>query len=140
MQGPKDYAKTFDTVLSSQEGKELPESLDRTLGMYHDFQSETLRVHEQYLNNQTDNMTAMLSASDTPLIEGMVEKSVTPTAPKTAPTTRVAQIAPVAKPTSQVSTPVAPPVVNTPAAPVQTVATAVAMAPIAETVVGAGAR
>ena len=135
MQGPKDYAKTFDTVLSSQEGKELPESLDRTLGMYHDFQSETLRVHEQYLNNQTDNMTAMLSASDTPLIEGMVEKSVTPTAPKTAPTTRVAQIAPVAKPTSQVSTPVAPPVVNTPAAPVQTVATAVAMAPIAETVV-----
>ncbi len=143
MQGPKDYAKTFDTVLSSQEGKELPDSLDRTLGMYHDFQSETLRVHEQYLNNQTDNMTAMLSASDAPVIEGMVEgvaeKSVTPTAPRTAVTTRVTQISPVAKPTSQASTPVAPPVVNTPAAPVQTVATAVAMAPIAETVVAVSA-
>jgi acyl transferase domain-containing protein len=138
MQGPKDYAKTFDTVLSSQEGKELPESLDRTLGMYHDFQSETLRVHEQYLNNQTDNMTAMLSPSDKSIVEGTVEstvkspaeKIVTQAAPKAPTTPRVAQIAPVA-----------PQVVNRPvAAPVQTVATAVAMAPIAETVVAVSAE
>ncbi|MCP4880490.1 MAG: peptide-binding protein, partial [Gammaproteobacteria bacterium] len=61
MQGPKDYAKTFDAVLSSQDAGQLPESLDRTLAMYHEFQSETLRVHEQYLNNQTENMAAMLS-------------------------------------------------------------------------------
>ncbi|MEW6995740.1 SDR family NAD(P)-dependent oxidoreductase [Colwelliaceae bacterium MEBiC 14330] len=61
MQGPKDYAKTFEAVLSSQDAGQLPESLDRTLAMYHEFQSETLRVHEQYLNNQTENMAAMLS-------------------------------------------------------------------------------
>ncbi|MDX2368839.1 MAG: beta-ketoacyl synthase N-terminal-like domain-containing protein, partial [Colwellia sp.] len=129
MQGPKDYAKTFDTVLSSQEGGELPESLDRTLGMYHDFQSETLRVHEQYLNNQTDNMTAMLSASDTPT----VEKTVIQAAPKAQRVARIAPVAPV--------TPVVPAVhTNTPAAPVQTVATAVAMAPMAETVVAVSAE
>ncbi len=132
MQGPKDYAKTFDTVLSSQEGGELPESLDRTLGMYHDFQSETLRVHEQYLNNQTDNMTAMLSASDAPVVNKTAEKIVTPTAPA-MPT--AAKNSPVAKPVSQVSAPVAPVINTPPAAPVQTVATAVAMAPVAETVV-----
>ena len=132
MQGPKDYAKTFDTVLSSQEGGELPESVDRTLGMYHDFQSETLRVHEQYLNNQTDNMTAMLSSSDAPIVEKTVEKVVTAASPKT-PT--AAQIAPISKPVSKVSAPVAPVINTPPAAPVQTVATAVAMAPVAETVV-----
>jgi polyketide-type polyunsaturated fatty acid synthase PfaA len=154
MQGPKDYAKTFDTVLSSQEGKELPESLDRTLGMYHDFQSETLRVHEQYLNNQTDNMTAMLSTSDNSIVEGTVkspaEKIVTQAAPKVASASRVAQIAPAAKPTSQMPTSVAPfvhsPVVHTPivnsapVASVQALATAVAIAPIAETVVAISAE
>ena len=137
MQGPKDYAKTFDTVLSTQTGGELPESLDRTLGMYHDFQSETLRVHEQYLNNQSDNMTAMLTASDAPVVNKAAEKIVTSAAPVT-PT--VAKIAPVVKTASPVSTPVAP-VINThPAAPVRTVATAVAMAPIAETVVAVSAE
>nr|WP_114327695.1 type I polyketide synthase [Candidatus Colwellia aromaticivorans] len=137
MQGPKDYAKTFDTVLSSQDGGELPESLDRTLGMYHDFQSETLRVHEQYLNNQTENMTAMLSASDAPVVNKAAEKIVTPAAP-TMPT--AAKVASVAKPVSQVSAPVAPVINTPPAAPVQTVATAVAMAPIAETIVAVSAE
>nr|WP_245542702.1 type I polyketide synthase [Psychromonas ossibalaenae] len=63
MQGPQEYAKTFQNVLQAQAGAaELPESLDKTLAMYHDFQSETLRVHETYLNSQTDNMQQMLSA------------------------------------------------------------------------------
>jgi acyl transferase domain-containing protein len=136
MQGPKDYAKTFDTVLSSQDGGELPESLDRTLGMYHDFQSETLRVHEQYLNNQTENMTAMLSASDTPVIENQVNKAVEKVVTPAAPVMPIAaKITPVAKPVSQVLAPVAPVINTPPAAPVQTVATAVAMAPVAEAVV-----
>jgi len=127
MQGPKDYAKTFDAVLSTQEAGELPESLDRTLGMYHEFQSETLRVHEQYLNNQTDNMAAMLSTSES-------NTEVTAKVVKTSPT---ATQVPVVRPTAPVLTPQAPqqtpatisaPVVN---APAQSVATAVAMAPVA---------
>ncbi len=61
MEGPKDYAKTVDTVLQNQaSAAELPPSIERTLGMYHEFQSETLKVHEQYLNNQTNNMSNML--------------------------------------------------------------------------------
>ncbi|AGH81296.1 polyunsaturated fatty acid synthase PfaA [Psychromonas sp. CNPT3] len=70
MQGPKDYAKTFQNVLASQAGQsELPESLDKTLGLYHQFQLETLRVHESYLNNQTANMSQMLSrACETPRV------------------------------------------------------------------------
>ncbi|GLS91007.1 hypothetical protein GCM10007916_20750 [Psychromonas marina] len=61
MQGPQEYAKTFQEVLAAQTGAtELPAGLDKTLGLYHDFQSETLRVHETYLNSQTENMSKML--------------------------------------------------------------------------------
>ena len=136
MQGPKDYAKTFDSVLSSQEAGELPESLESTLGMYHNFQSETLRVHEQYLNNQTENMAAMLSPSPT-------TGEVTPVAVKQATVNSSIAKPVAAKPLvqtqTQTSAPVAPVVtqsVSTPApAPVQTAATAVAVAPMAATVV-----
>ena len=63
MEGPKEYAKTFQEVLATQtDATELPAGLDKTLGLYHDFQSETLRVHETYLNNQTANMSKMLDS------------------------------------------------------------------------------
>jgi len=142
MQGPKDYATTFDKVLTSQSEGDLPESLDRTLGMYHEFQSETLRVHEQYLNNQTDNMAAML----TPAADKQAVVSNSIAAPKAA-----APVPVTAKPIVQAPTPVAPTptqavtqvatqIVNTPIpAPVQTAATAVAVAPMAETVVAVAA-
>ena len=62
LEGPNQYADTFKSVLAAQAGQQtLPEGLDRTLAMYHDFQTETLRVHETYLNNQTDNMQQMLN-------------------------------------------------------------------------------
>ncbi|NRB39855.1 MAG: SDR family oxidoreductase [Pseudomonadales bacterium] len=111
MQGPQDYAKTFQNVLGAQAGNtELPASVDRTLAMYHEFQSETLRVHEQYLNNQTGNMAEMLSQSETPkarIIDAEVVKAAV----------QVAAPKPV----------VAPAPVHAPA-PVQTVATAAAPA------------
>ncbi len=124
MQGPKDYAKTFDAVLANQEAGELPQSLDRTLGMYHEFQSETLRVHEQYLNNQTDNMAAMLSTS--------VPAVIDTTAPVKAKAP-VVTVPVVSQPVVQVAA-VAAPVVQTPT-PVQVAATAVALAPVAEKVI-----
>jgi polyketide-type polyunsaturated fatty acid synthase PfaA len=69
MEGPKAYAKTVDSVLTAISNKqtnkqangEVPQSVERTLNRYHDFQSETLRVHEQYLNSQSDSMSTMLS-------------------------------------------------------------------------------
>ncbi|SFD32776.1 type I polyketide synthase [Pseudoalteromonas denitrificans] len=132
MQGPQEYAKTFQNVLEAQTGNELPESLDRTLGMYHEFQSETLRVHEQYLNNQTDNMSAMLNdVQEAPPVSVDIKQTVTtaPVAKATVPVT--AKSVPV-KPVAKVNTPVTPAPVKTVAksiTPVQTAATAVAIAP-----------
>ncbi|TEW53001.1 SDR family NAD(P)-dependent oxidoreductase [Psychromonas sp. RZ5] len=72
LEGPNQYADTFKTVLEAQAGQQaLPEGLDKTLAMYHDFQTETLRVHETYLNNQTASMQQMLSG-------GVVAPEVTP--------------------------------------------------------------
>jgi len=63
LEGPKRYAETFNSVLTAQaEQTSLPEALNNTLAMYHDFQTETLRVHEAYLNNQTDNMQQMINS------------------------------------------------------------------------------
>ncbi|WP_245597656.1 type I polyketide synthase [Psychromonas aquimarina] len=93
MQGPQEYAKTFDNVLQAQAGAaELSESLEKTLSMYHDFQSETLRVHETYLNSQTDNMQQMLSA-----LPDQVHKS-TASAPVQAQPAPVQSVSPVAAP------------------------------------------
>ncbi|WP_232772497.1 type I polyketide synthase [Psychromonas sp. Urea-02u-13] len=94
MQGPKEYAKTFQEVLAAQTGAtELPESLDKTLGLYHDFQSETLRVHETYLNSQTENMGKMLAnLTDAPIATVTASKqSVVTKSPVSAPLTAKAQ-------------------------------------------------
>ncbi|MEI6895465.1 MAG: SDR family NAD(P)-dependent oxidoreductase [Colwellia sp.] len=131
MQGPKDYAKTFGAVLAAQTTGELPESVDRTLGMYHDFQSETLRVHEQYLNNQTDNMAVMLSssptsASETRVVTKAVESTARPVTPTTSTiATETVQPVPRSQPIQAVQA----------RQPLQVTAAAVAMAPVAETVV-----
>nr|MBL0688497.1 SDR family NAD(P)-dependent oxidoreductase [Pseudoalteromonas sp.] len=122
MQGPKDYATTFDKVLSAQTEGDLPESLDRTLGMYHQFQSETLRVHEQYLNNQTDNMSAMLSSNTN---AEYVNTS----------TTKAAQV------NTQVNTPIVKtpivkaPIASTPVAPIPPTQVSSAQTPVAKVAV-----
>ncbi|MFT4923955.1 MAG: acyl transferase domain-containing protein [Phenylobacterium sp.] len=128
MQGPQDYAKTFQSVLEAQPGAtELPESIDRTLGMYHDFQSETLRVHEKYLSNQTDNMSAMLNNTAASAPKGQVIDVAAQTVAEPAvATSTVASVAPVVQkaPVKPIA-PVAQPVV----ASVQTTATAIDMTP-----------
>ncbi|MFB1015825.1 MAG: beta-ketoacyl synthase N-terminal-like domain-containing protein, partial [Alteromonadaceae bacterium] len=126
MQGPKDYAATFDKVLAGQKEGELSESVDRTLSMYHDFQSATLRVHEQYLNNQTENMAAMLSPlqMDVETVPIVVDK--------------VAAEIPLAKPVADVPTTMTAHTAlnNTPAA-IQTMSTTATSAPIIDLVVDA---
>ncbi|WP_372882054.1 SDR family NAD(P)-dependent oxidoreductase [Psychromonas sp.] len=104
MQGPKEYAKTFQSVLASQAGKaELPESLDKTLAMYHDFQSETLRVHESYLNNQSENMQQILAAVST---GAEISKSTVTTAGNYTQAVDAAAQAAVTTTTVQPATPV----------------------------------
>ncbi|MGJ8581622.1 MAG: phosphopantetheine-binding protein, partial [Psychromonas sp.] len=86
LEGPNQYADTFKTVLTAQAGQQkLPEGLDKTLSMYHDFQTETLRVHETYLNNQTESMQQMLSSvsdSNSPQTETMRQRQTVTAAEK----------------------------------------------------------
>jgi acyl transferase domain-containing protein len=101
LQGPKDYAATFDKVLAVQKEGQLSDSLDRTLGMYHDFQSETLRVHEQYLKNQAESLAAMLPSADIPLVApSVVTKTVVAKARVSTPETGVPTAAHFSVPTS----------------------------------------
>jgi acyl transferase domain-containing protein len=113
MQGPQAYAKTVDKVLSSVSDKlingEVPESVERTLNMYHDFQSQTLRVHEQYLNNQSDNMSLMLSESALPETTSLSHSNT-----YTQPVSRASQQAPavIAQPVTSQATLVSQPAVK----------------------------
>jgi len=115
MEGPKDYAKTVDSVLHNQSAtSELPESIERTLGMYHQFQSETMRVHEQYLNKQTDNMSSMLGtvnpmATPATVIPAPVVKPTITTEPvvtaSPAPVVSATPEVAAVSPTTPISTP-----------------------------------
>ena len=67
LETPKEYSKTFATLmqqqvqlLASNPGLQMPESIDRSMMMFHQHQSETLRVHERYLDNQADATTQTL--------------------------------------------------------------------------------
>nr|ABF00127.1 polyunsaturated fatty acid synthase [Pseudoalteromonas sp. DS-12] len=54
--GPKQYGETFSTLMTEQakmSGIAIPESLDRSMELFHQHQAETLRSHAQYLNMQT---------------------------------------------------------------------------------------
>ena len=70
MQGPKAYANTVASVLNSlpetQVNSNIPASVERTLKQYHDFQAQTLRVHEQYLTHHTNSMATMLPSNNGP--------------------------------------------------------------------------
>ncbi len=102
MEGPAEYAKTFQQVVAAQaHNDKLPESVDRTLAMYHDFQTETLRVHENYLNSQTQNMSELFGSQSGAVTSAPVYARTE--APK-APSVRVEAPLPAAK---NISTPAA---------------------------------
>ena len=66
MQGPKQYSQTVESVLAKNADTELSESVANTLKMYHQFQTDTLKVHESYLNAQS---TPSINASATQTID-----------------------------------------------------------------------
>ncbi|HEY9034311.1 MAG TPA: beta-ketoacyl synthase N-terminal-like domain-containing protein, partial [Pseudomonadales bacterium] len=123
MQGPQQYARTVEQVLSAQAGGALPDAVDKTLAMYHQFQSDTLRVHEQYLNRHAG--------------QGMSPVAAPVTAAAQPVPVPVAQPAPVAAPVPPAAAQTAP-VVATPAskpaaaAATKPAAAVVAPAPVAK--------
>jgi acyl transferase domain-containing protein len=125
----------------------VAESLMQNMMRFHDYQSETLRMHEQYMQQQTDiakSMLAMISqqyASLSHAPSGMVNGNGNGTAPKPAqrveeaPVIAVKPSAPVEQAPAIVSAPAVKqgqaPVVIAPPAPVVVAPVAVAAAPVA---------
>ncbi|MGK5094213.1 SDR family NAD(P)-dependent oxidoreductase [Deltaproteobacteria bacterium TL4] len=64
---PKEYSKTFSqlmqqqiSLLNTHPNLEFPESIDRSMTMYHQHQGDTLKMHEQYLRNQSEHSKTVL--------------------------------------------------------------------------------
>ena len=67
LETPKEYSQTFSTLMQQQmgmladnPGMEMPQSIERSMMMFHQHQSDTLRVHERYLDNQADSTSKTL--------------------------------------------------------------------------------
>ena len=113
LQQQGEYSRTVLQLLQQQfqlvsQGQAIPEPVSQSMQWFHAHQGETLRVHEQYLQQQAEQMRA-----------------ITGTAPLASP------VAPVAMPASQpqpmpVAPVVAPPVMLQPTIPAPQVAAAAA--------------
>ncbi len=101
----------------------IPDSIERSMMMFHEFQGDTLRVHEQYLNTQagsTNEAMAVIKEQYKALASGKTVAS---------PQARVAAPA-KAKPAAVVSTPAS---TSVPAAPLSRPAALQAAAPAVKT-------
>ena len=110
-----EYSRTVYQLMQQQielasQGTQIPAAVDQQMQMFHAHQGETLRVHEQYLHQQSEQTQSALSITHQQLgNSGSAQATVQTSAP-------VVQIsAPVAAPTPAVVKPVPAPT------PVQTV-------------------
>ena len=100
---PQQYGETFTALMAEQakmahSGVAIPESLQRSMDMFHQHQSETLKAHTSYLEQQTvNNQSALGMLSSAP---------VTISAPIVQATAPVATAAPTAQPVATTPTPV----------------------------------
>ena len=122
-----EYSRTVYQLMQQQielasQGTQIPAEVDQQMQMFHAHQGETLRVHEQYLHQQSEQTQSALSITHQQLgNSGSAQATVQTSAP-------VVQIsAPVAAPTPAVVTPVPAPT------PVQTVQVPVVPAPTVST-------
>ncbi|MGF1719194.1 phosphopantetheine-binding protein [Vibrio kyushuensis] len=120
---PQQYGDTFNTLMSEQAkmataGVSVPESLQRSMDMFHQHQAETLKAHAHYLEMQAQSNNSALSALGSQSVAPITVPAYTPTvvAQAVAPAVKT-QVAPQVAP---VKTQAAPAVVQAPkpAAPV----------------------
>jgi acyl carrier protein len=118
-----EYSRTVYQLMQQQielasQGTQIPATVDQQMQMFHAHQGETLRVHEQYLHQQSEQTQSALSITHQQL-GNSGSRSVT-----VQTSAHAVQIsAPVAAPTPAIVTSVPAPT------PVQTVQVAVAPAP-----------
>ena len=133
-----EYSRTVYQLMQQQielaaQGTQIPATVDQQMQMFHAHQGETLRVHEQYLHQQSEQTQSALSITH----QQLGNPGSRPTTVHTsAPAVQIS--APVAVPTPTVVTPVPvptpvqtvpAPVVHVPT-PVQTVQVPVVPAPV----------
>ena len=66
LESPRQYTDTFSKLMEQQlalvsQGHQIPDSVERSMMMFHQHQGDTLKAHEHYLNNQSDNVSAALN-------------------------------------------------------------------------------
>ena len=123
-----EYSRTVYQLMQQQielasQGTQIPAEVDQQMQMFHAHQGETLRVHEQYLHQQSEQTQSALSITHQQLgNSGSAPETVQTSAPvvqisapATAPTPAVVKPVPAPTPVQTVQVPVVPaPTVSTP--------------------------
>ena len=114
-----EYARTVYQLMQQRielasQGGAYPLEVDQQMQMFHTHQSETLRVHEQYLNQQSEQTQSALKITELQLGGPGQKFSAAPvvSAPITAAIST--QVQPVPLPTATAAVPVPAPVVSAP--------------------------
>ena len=129
LETPKQYSETFHslmekqmTVLGNNPDSAMPEGVERSMMSFHENQSETLKIHEQFLTQQaeTTRSTLNLLKEHHSILTGAPSvATAAPVAPKVVAPKVAAAPAPVpVKPVAAVPTPTPAPVESAPAAAV----------------------
>ncbi|MEZ8824431.1 phosphopantetheine-binding protein [Vibrio amylolyticus] len=102
---PQQYGDTFNTLMAEQAkmataGVPVPESLQRSMDMFHQHQTETLKAHAHYLEMQAQSNNSALSTLGSQSVAPITVPAYTPTvaAQAVAPTVQTQvtpQVAPV---------------------------------------------
>jgi len=106
-----EYARTVYQLMQQRielasQGTAIPSEVDQQMQMFHAHQSETLRVHEQYLNQQSEQTQSALKITELQLGGPGQQLSAAPAVSAPIPAAISAQVQPVPLPTATAAVPV----------------------------------
>ncbi len=114
-----EYARTVYQLMQQRielalQGAAYPPEVDQQMLMFHTHQSETLRVHEQYLNQQSEQTQSALKITELQLGGPGQQFSAAPVVSAPIPAAISTQVQPVPLPAATAAVPVPAPVVSAP--------------------------
>jgi len=114
-----EYARTVYQLMQQRielasQGTAIPSEVDQQMQMFHAHQSETLRVHEQYLNQQSEQTQSALKITELQLGGPGQQFSAAPVVSAPIPAAISTQVQPVPLPAATAAVPVPAPVVSAP--------------------------
>jgi len=106
-----EYARTVYQLMQQRielasQGTAIPSEVDQQMQMFHAHQSETLRVHEQYLNQQSEQTQSALKITELQLGDPGQQFSAAPAFSPPIPAAISAQVQPVPLPAATAAVPV----------------------------------